>query len=80
MPQTAEFEVLFLDLKLRWSSMEEHARYEGAGSKQLEAVYVDLLKTALLGTLYSDSEEYQRVQMRRGSWQDWAFTPLTWIL
>lgn len=60
--------------------MQKHARFEGTGSEQLEVVYLDLLKTALLGTLYSDSEEYQRVQMRRGSWQAWAFAPLTWIL
>jgi len=43
-------------------------------------MYLDLLKMALLGNLYSESEEYQRVQMRRGSWQARVFAPLAWIL
>src|ERR1035437_7854338 len=60
--------------------MEQYAWCGAAGSKRAEIMYLDLLKMALLGNLYSESEEYQRVQMRRGSWQAWVFVPLKWIL
>ena len=60
--------------------MEQHEYCEAEGTIRPEIKYLDLLKTALLGNLYSESEEYQRVQMRRGSWQAWVFAPLKWIL
>jgi O-methyltransferase len=42
--------------------------------------YLDLLKKCLLGTIYSDTEEYRRLQMRRGSWQARVYAPIGKLL
>jgi len=43
-------------------------------------VYLGLLELCLLGTIYSETEEYQRVQFRRGSWQARVYAPLGKLL
>lgn len=54
----------------------------GNNSQDGEAAgaYLDLLKKCVLGTIYSDTEEYHRLQLRRGSWQARLYAPVGALL
>jgi O-methyltransferase len=45
-----------------------------------EEAYLDLLKKCLLGTILSDSEEYHRLQLVRGSWKAKVYAPIGKLL
>ena len=45
-----------------------------------EGAYLDLLKKCLLGTIYSDTEEYHRLQLVRGSWKAKVYAPIGKLL